>query len=352
MKCDKYCLRSQFPFSAHCNNFDTATPEARTRPASSLLSSHSAPGLRLTMSSHLSRGVARHYYPTLWTRDARERVLAEYWDNRGRMSLPPITIVAPNPQRCIMHSFIDRNRQWKPIMVHPRLPRLKCGSILNILSWNLATFGSSRGDRDIKALQGMQDIYGTTPTGTVLMLQQLDAERLRQLLDDSWIQRNFKISNVDPLKPKYTYPNMRQRRETAHSITSSPWSVTEWETPRDFSIMFFSNDLPVLNCFRIPFMAQQGKDLLFADLPVSSLLPSDKQNAVLRLCTSHHDFYYKDSDPDWPPETLLMSKLFDGNLTLSGDVAAGFQAVSTNMVHYDGQSPRMNGRPKHKDAWR
>jgi tyrosyl-DNA phosphodiesterase 2 len=132
-------------------------------------------------------------------------------------------------------------------------------------------------ERASAALKHLRNIFGDETKSIVIMFQEVRSKSLRTILEDSWVQQNFILSNVDP--PKDIFFDIPDESFTL--------KLLEWQSASYFTLILSLRDLSVLNCFRVPFVTIMGRDALVIDIPIASKDRSSPARESLRLCTTY-----------------------------------------------------------------
>ena len=139
----------------------------------------------------------------------------------------------------------------------PGLGSLDQGRLLKVVSWNIDFMAPGPAERASAAMAYLKEVFGDPPLPVVIMLQETHWQSLTAILADSWIRKNFVLSNID-----------------------APQSY--------FTLMMVSQHFQAENWFRVPFQSRMGRDALVVDIPISSLDRESKHlKRYLRLCTTH-----------------------------------------------------------------
>ncbi|KAI9766361.1 MAG: hypothetical protein M1840_006625 [Geoglossum simile] len=156
----------------------------------------------------------------------------------------------------------------------------------------------------------------------------------------STLQQNFVLTNVDP--PESLYTNIPRK--------SFILKHTDWRSVPYFTLMTISRHLAIVNCFRVPFVTDMGRDALVVDIPVFYPRGWTQPNESLRLCTTHLESLWG-GKAYCPSQLALTSALLKGTPTMESKVIAGLVGEDMNAID----------RPKHefhkasdvdpKDVW-
>lgn len=152
------------------------------------------------------------------------------------------------------------------------------------------------------------------------MLQEVRNESLPAILESSWVQRNFILTDVDA-------PKSIDRDIPGESfVLKDPY----WEAAPYFTIMMTPKSLGGVNCFRVPFTSRMGRDALCVDIPISASDGCTRSNDLLRLCTTHLESLYDEGGyrPDQLATilTLLKQPQASGRNIIAGLVGGDMNA--------------------------
>lgn len=204
-----------------------------------------------------------------------------------------------------------------------------------MVSWNICFHSPDPAARASAVADYLNTKFGETPGYLAIMLQEVRPESLQAVLQNTWIQRNFLLSNLHP--PESLYTDIPGDHFTMRTYV---WQAT----PTSFPLMMVSKALRVTDCFRVPFNSTHGRDALVIDIGLH-----DSNTESIRLCTAH-------LDPPAAPLTVrhgqaaLISKLLKESPMVKSKVIAGLVGGDMN--------PRRTEHEIHKaeniglcDAW-
>lgn len=97
-------------------------------------------------------------------------------------------------------------------------------------------------------------------------------------------------------------------------------------------MMIVSKDLPIAECFRVPFVTQHGRDGLSIDIPILTLSPANKLRKVVRICTTYLEEGDFGGEYRLGQLTFLSSQLH-GKPHMGSIVVAGLIAGDTNIAN-------------------
>ncbi|RGP64242.1 endonuclease exonuclease phosphatase family [Fusarium sporotrichioides] len=179
----------------------------------------------------------------------------------------------------------------------------------------------------------LQAMFGQQPHNLVVMLQNVSQESLDVILKDKWTQHNFAFSDTEP---PYEFDKFDDDDEEADLGLS-----------RDFNMMMISRNLPIANCFRVPFVSETNRDALVVDVPVSVSEDHgpDVSKQSLRLCTTRFESSHAEMDLGYD-QLASVSELLKGELSQGQKILGGLVGgdISGKDVHRD---PRIGL----KDVW-
>ena len=213
--------------------------------------------------------------------DAELRLYCEHLDAKSRLRAhqPPYRISqGPSAPRFLRPQIHDtRSSSWVA------LERIKVqegwvrGKLLKVVSWNIECFGPGQAARASAALCHLKGLFGEEPGSLVIMLQEVRYESLEAIMDNSWVQRNFVLSDVEPPESIYT------------DIAGESFVLRElkWGAHPYFTLMMTPKRLAITSCFRVPFVMEMGRDALVVDIPVFSPGSCTQLKESFRLCTTH-----------------------------------------------------------------
>ncbi|GKU14490.1 unnamed protein product [Fusarium langsethiae] len=190
----------------------------------------------------------------------------------------------------------------------------KKGDILKIVSWKLFPSASSLAAvRASAAIDHLRNLFTRKPHNLVVMLQEIRKESLDAILKHKWTQQNFVLSDTEP-------PYVDEIDDGEGDLESS----------QCFSIVMISRNLPISNCFRVPFDSATNSDALVVDVPVSESEDHGPEvsKQSLRLCTARLEPTY--DEPTFRYDQLsLVSDLLQGDLSKGQNILSGL--VGGNM---------------------
>ncbi|KAF2421099.1 hypothetical protein EJ08DRAFT_523001 [Tothia fuscella] len=148
---------------------------------------------------------------------------------------------------------------WKP---------LQSNTVLKIVSWNIDFSSPRPAERASAAMAHLQSILGEGAANLVVLLQEVCADPVEQIMQTRWVQKNFIPSGHIPPQ------------------------ITQGGIPRParyFTMIMTPKGTEIAGAFRLPLTSNMGRDALFVDIAVcSDGQPSDHDDRqVFRLCTTH-----------------------------------------------------------------
>ncbi|CAH0030431.1 unnamed protein product [Clonostachys rhizophaga] len=196
--------------------------------------------------------------------DAVEGSLEFMEDTDPEMStLQSLSDQQTNPSFLQPQIYSSQSSSWAPFVNKNRT--LRRGDSLKIASWNLLFSAPAAAARTSAAIAYLRTMFGQQPHNLVVMLQEICQESFNVILKDKWAQENFVLSNTEPA---YFQPS------------------------RYFTLMMVSRNLPISNCFRVPFISQMNRDALVVDIPLYGYNGHEGSKWSLRLCTTHLESLY------------------------------------------------------------
>lgn len=237
---------------------------------------------------------------------------------------PAVAQESLRPHMTCLYCYESHSSRWVPLQSGKK-PVLERGGILTVISWNINFPNPDTKARTVEILNHLARLCEDGPRHTVIMFQEVCKDSLEAVLENSWVQRFFKLSDVASLESFYT--------EIAGD--SFIMKQLDLQAPHYFTAMMISKDLPVSNAFRVPLVSKQGRDALTVDIPLESLESSDNSDTV-RLCTTHLESL--DSIEYRRAQLVVISKLLKSDVQMGQNVVAGLVAGdmnSTQKIEHD-----------------
>ena len=190
--------------------------------------------------------------------------------------------------------------------------------ILKVMTWNIDHSSPGQEARAVAALKHLRALLEKAGDSHVIMLQEVCRESLQEILNCSWVQQNFALSNVAPPESLYT------------DIAGESFILKKlrWSAAPFFTLMMVSRDIPITGCFRVPFMSIMGRDALVIDIPVSLDGDCSEEERCLHLCTTHLESL--DAQPFRAGQLGLISKLLKGTPHTASRVIGGLVGGDMN----------------------
>lgn len=232
------------------------------------------------------------------------------------------------------HRYNPHSSSWAIFGYSDRV--LKPGDNLKIASWNLFFSDHALTARTSAAIANLRTMFGQAPQNLVVMFQEVRLESLQIILGDQWVQQNFVLSDTKP--PCLQYANNQ-------SFDQRP----DCKPSDYFTLIMSSRDLPISNCFRVPFVSKQERDALVVDIPVFEDPGTERSKRSLRLCTAHLESLWG--------EELRFRQLVQVSALLKGDLSQGRiiygGLVGGDMNAYDRSEDDNHRAPEVdlKDVW-
>ncbi|KAJ4859747.1 endonuclease/Exonuclease/phosphatase family domain-containing protein [Trichoderma breve] len=231
--------------------------------------------------------------------------------------------------------YNSQSASWAPFSNEART--LRRGDILKIASWNLFFSAPAAAARASTAIAYLRTMFGQEPHNLVVMFQELRQESLEVILEDKWTQQNFVLSDTEP--PYFDCADNKSFDEKPNCIPS-----------RYFTLMMISRNLPISNCFRLPFVSEMERDALVVEIPVSEDHGPEASKRSLRLCTTHLESLYTGKELRFRQlvqvSALLKSDSPQGQRFYGGLVGGDMNSVDPS-EHNTHRAPEVNL----KDVW-
>ncbi|KAJ8108415.1 hypothetical protein OPT61_g8186 [Boeremia exigua] len=251
---------------------------------------------------------------------AEFRLYVEHTDRKFRLSPKPIIRGSPRPQKLHPRTYHPETSSWAPAEQNKDQHNLAPGSILKVVSWNLECFTPDPARRATAALDHLQERFGTAPGQPVVMLQELCDESLHAIHENPWVRQNFTLSDSTP--PHSVYEEVPGENFIMRKLY--------WSAARYFTLMMVPRSIKVLDCFRVPFVSDMGRDALFVDIPISAGNASTSTKSI-RLCTTHLESLY-DFRGHRPSQLATIAELVKEARAADHDNIAGFIGGDMNAI--------------------
>lgn len=271
---------------------------------------------------------------------AEIRLFFRHFESKSRLPRQPIPQKSPCLQFLRPQIYHPESSTWIAFEPDDHINHLQRGSVLKVVSWNIDAFSFCPGIRTSSALGHLQEVFGTVPGHLVVMLQEVCHESLQAILESSWVQRNFVLTNVDPPQSLYK------------EISGGSFILRDlyWKAELYFTLIMIPKDLGIVNCFRVPFVTQMGRDALFVDLPISTSGRRTKSNESLRLCTTHLESLW--SGKAYRPSQLAMISAFlKGPRAAESRIIAGLVGGDMNAIDRSEHTLHQVSDINLKDVW-
>ncbi|ERF77113.1 hypothetical protein EPUS_08680 [Endocarpon pusillum Z07020] len=256
--------------------------------------------------------------------DAESQLYFEHLDAKSRLRAqqPPCRISQGRPAPRFLRPQIHdpRSSSWVALEKTKVQEGLGRGKLLKVVSGNIECFGPGPAARASAALGHLTGLFGEEPGPLVVMLQEVQRESLQAIMDNSWVQRNFVLSNVEPPESIYT--------DTAGD--SFVLRDIEWGAHPYFTLMMTPRHLAITSCFRVPFVTKMGRDALVVDIPVFSPGRCTQLKESFRLCTTHLESLWE-GRVYRPGQLALISALLKGAPATESKITAGLNTSSTSV---------------------
>lgn len=217
---------------------------------------------------------------------------------------------------------------------------LERGSVLKVVSWNIDWSKPEPAVRASAALRHLKGMFGEGSGPLVVMLQEVCCKSLQVILENSWVQQNFVLSNVKPPESLHTdIPG-------ESFIMRKP----DWMAAPYFTLMMISRHLAIMDCFRVPFVTGMGRDALVVDIPVLNPGGRTERTESLRLCTTHLESLWG-GKAYRPGQLALIAALLKGAPTRESRIMAGFVGGDMNAIDRSEHEFHKASDVDLKDAW-
>ncbi|KAH8742602.1 hypothetical protein F5883DRAFT_595720 [Diaporthe sp. PMI_573] len=244
-----------------------------------------------------------------------------YKHSESKVGLARDDILQKPPVPCFLQPQVYHSPSaWIPAE-HSSHRGLKRGCLLKVVSWNIDCFSPDPAARASAALGELKRLFGDPPGHLVVMFQEVCAESLQAILEDSWVQGNFALSNKRP-------PNSLYADVPGESFTLR---ILDWDAAPYFTLMMVSTDLDVVKCFRAPFMTSMGRDALVVDIPIKDTKEAKHSTESFRLCTTHLESLWEGKIYR-RGQLATISALLKGTPTLGSQIVAGLTGGDMNAI--------------------
>ncbi|KAI1424993.1 Endonuclease/exonuclease/phosphatase [Xylaria sp. FL1777] len=273
-----------------------------------------------------------------------------------RLRLPGHTfrrLDIPNPavrqdtnefQPLLPHVYSQDSPTWEAADHIPRGLEFKRGSPVRVVSWNLNWLHPYPRERVSAGLAHLRHTFGEAPSSLVVMLQEVRQEMVQVMLENPWVQQNFMLSNVEP-------PTTLFAEDPSSSSSESDTRQIKWKATPYFTLMMISRDLPISNCFRVPFSKTgMGRDVLVVDIPVTNSQGSTIDNELFRLCTTHLESLRESRELRFS-QLVLISELLKGAAATNGTIIGGIVGGDMGSESIDDMQYHKSTEVKLNDVW-
>ena len=165
---------------------------------------------------------------------------------------------------------------------------------LVLYSWNIdfmLPFANSRMNAALRHLQQLVEKL-EEDIGTVIYLQECVESDLKLLASDTWVQKNFALSDV---------------------------SIDNWQSGHYGTVTLIDRRLPIESCFRVHYSeTRMERDGLFVDVGV--------KDKPIRLCNTHLESLALEP-PRRPPQMKMAAKYMHDDTVHGSAVAGDFNAI-------------------------
>lgn len=156
----------------------------------------------------------------------------------AKASLPPSPVLQKPPAPQFLRPQIHHSQSSTWVGLENNIQGLESGSVLKIVSWSLSWSSLGPAARASVALGHLRGIFGEVQDPLVVMFQDVRRESLQAILENSWVQRNFLLSKVDP--PDSLYRNIPGNSFVLKRLDWSDWLRSVHLHPFTFCATAFS----------------------------------------------------------------------------------------------------------------
>ncbi|OAL43768.1 hypothetical protein IQ07DRAFT_551838 [Pyrenochaeta sp. DS3sAY3a] len=292
-----------------------------------------------TMAFTLAKG-ARSIRPFSHFTAAEQFLYWKHMESKARLQPRLIVQGPPRPQKLYPRGYHPENSAWASTEGNQRSQgNLLPGSILKIVSWNLEWSAPDPARRATAALDHLQQRFGAAPGPLVVMLQEVCLESLRALLENPWLQRNFNLTETTP--PQSIYDDVCG---DSFVLKDLYWRATSY-----FTLMMLPKSLRILDCFRVPFVSDMGRDALCVDIPISAGRRSTSDRSI-RLCTTHLESLYG-SENHRSSQLATISRLIKETRAKDHNIIAGLVGGDMNAITPPDHDLHRANEVDLRDAW-
>ena len=116
---------------------------------------------------------------------------------------PAVVQESLRPHMTCLYCYESHSSRWVPLQSEKKTV-LERGGILTVISWNIDFANPDTKARTVEILNHLARSCEDAPRHTVVMLQEVCKDSLEAVLENPWVQRFFKLSDVAPLESFYT----------------------------------------------------------------------------------------------------------------------------------------------------
>jgi len=217
---------------------------------------------------------------------------------------------------------------------------LERAKLLTIVSWNIDYARPDPTARASAALGHLRELFGEVQGPLVVMLQEVRRESLQVILENSWVQAHFVLSNINC--PESLYTNIPGESFILKRL--------DWKAAPYFTLTMISKNLAITNCFRVPFVTGMGRDALVVDIPISNPERRTQAKESIRLCTTHLESLFG-GKAYRPGQLALISALLKGTPSMDSRIIAGLVGGDMNAIDRPEHEFHKANEVNLKDVW-
>jgi tyrosyl-DNA phosphodiesterase 2 len=115
---------------------------------------------------------------------------------------------------------------------------LQRGTTFKVVSWNIDLASPGPAERDSGVMKHLEEHFGDAPESLIVMLQEVRDESLQAILENTWVQRNFAVSDIQA--PQSIYKTILGQSFVIKQLEWESYSYSHFTTmlvPRNMSIL-------------------------------------------------------------------------------------------------------------------
>ncbi|KAI4115596.1 MAG: hypothetical protein LQ338_007835 [Usnochroma carphineum] len=262
-----------------------------------------------------SRYISSLSHLTPWER----RLYVENLEAKARLLPCPISQRLPALRSLRPQIYQPQSSSWDALEGSNQ--GLERGSVLRIVSWNIDWSRPDPAARASAIIGYLEGLCGEASGPLVVMFQEVCRQSLQVILESSWVQGNFVLSNSEPPESLYT------------DIPGESFVLKQldWDAAPYFTLTMVSRHLAVKDCFRVPLITRMGRDALVVDISVFNPERPRQPEESLRLCTTHLESLWG-GKAYHHGQLALVSTLLKGTPTEGSKIIAGLVGGDMNAI--------------------